>query len=124
MYLGGLTATQVWATTPRSLTKMGALTAGGALNQSLAGAATVSLQPATSVIADMTIAITTNAAAASGTQIILNDGTNQFVIQTVAANATGYIVLHGIQNSTFVQLKNLDATHAATYAYTQKQWAV
>jgi hypothetical protein len=128
MFLSGATpgqiATSVWAATTRSLTKMGALTAGGALNQTVATSATATIQPALNVIADITLVVSQPAGGAGNVSVIVNDGTNNFTVATVAPGATTSFQFQAIQNSMFIKITNGNNTNATNYAYTQKQWAI
>lgn len=118
MHISGLTGSQVWLSSSRSLTNFGsgALTSTSIVNTSIAGAATVDLRTSPGIVSQITIAVLTGAAAASSIQVIQNDGTNQIQLAATAAAASSSTSFSMANtNSVGMQLKNNDATHAGNY---------
>lgn len=122
MHISGLTSSQVWLSSARSLTNFGssALAAASAQNQTLAAAAAVDLRSSAGIVGNISVGAKTGVASTAGTSLNLWDGTSFFVaVATAAAAGSTAVFSFTNTNPTGPRLLNNDGAVAATYAYAQ-----
>lgn len=118
MHISGLTGSQVWLSSSRSLTNFGsgALANTGISQTSLAGAANVDLRPSAGIIAVSTISVQTGAAATGSIDIKIQDGINIIILASTAAAANAHQFVMSVNcNPQGFQIGNNDATNAGKY---------
>lgn len=118
MHISGLTGSQVWLSSSRSLTNIGsgALAATSILRTTLAVSANVDLRPSAGTLGQLSVGVQTGAAATAAITISIYDGTNATNVAATGAGAslsTGFTMTNTSAVGLFIH--NNDAANTGFY---------
>lgn len=117
MEISAFSPASIWASVTRALTNFGAgaLNIASVVNATLAANSTATFQQATPKYAILTFAVTADA---TGSVLVqFTDATNTWLVQTIAAGATGGQDTSNSTTGVFWQFHNNSATIAVHYWY-------
>lgn len=127
MHISGLTGTQVWLSSSRSLTNIGsgALAITSTANTVLAASANVDVRPSLGTVGSITIGVTTGGTATANVNIRTYDGTNNIQIAASAASANSATTATMFNtNVCGALINNQDGVNAGRYMYAAFVWTI